>query len=80
MRVHRQGASSRYRFPHQAGTHAMIRKQLLSLGCPLWANNPAPQILPERVDLADKCIRLYMYTSDGGADQRKLEAQLFMHR
>ena len=43
-----------------AATHAMIEKQLMSLGC-------SPQ--PLASDAARNVTRIYLYTSDGGSDQ-----------
>jgi hypothetical protein len=51
-----------------AGTHAMIRKQISGLGCPLW---PSGTNFSSPFSEASVFARLFLITSDGGSDQKK---------
>ena len=58
----------------QAGTHALLRKQLESVGCPLWMEPPDPDAPATPLPLAGEAdaivhVKLWLYCCDMGPDQ-----------
>ena len=70
-------------------TYSLLRKQLLSAGCPLWPEvfpkdlsealsfeTHWPQMVKNAQDSKSSLTRIFMYTADGGPDQQKFKRAL----